>query len=232
LSVANLGSYLGDLMMLQRYLAADSPRTAARAFVVNMSGGIAVIIALVMVGLLLWVWYGNHPDPNLPEKADQVLAYFVANALPAGVSGLLIASILAATMSSMTSGIIALAGTLTNDWVKRFGRVRSPVELLQFGRYASIGVGVLAVLTAGFASKLGTLFQISQAVLGAFLGPMLGCMVIVVSGWKVRPRLVLAGMVLGVGAGWAITFSAVSVVWVAVTSALTTVFLPLLFRPR
>ncbi len=230
ISIANLGSYIGDLMMLQRYLAAESPQAAARAFAINMWGVILVILALVTTGLLLWVWYHNHPDPNLPAKPDLVLAYFIAQELPAGVSGLLIASILAATMSSMTSGIIALSGTLTNDWVKRFGRPRSAAEMIRFGRVSSVLIGVAAIFTAGAASQLGTLFQISQAIVGAFLGPMLGCMVIVAGNWTLRPRFVLAGMALGTLTGWCIAFSSVSVVWVATGSALVTVLVPGLLR--
>jgi len=228
LTAANLGSYMGDLMMLQRYLAAESPRAAARAFAINMWGVILVIIALVTTGLLLWVWYNNHPDPNLPAKTDHVLAYFIAQELPAGVSGLLIACILAATMSSMTSGIIALSGTLTNDWVQRFGRVRTQVELIRFGRISSVVIGLVAILAAGAASKAGTLFQISQAVLGGFLGPMLACMTIVAAGWKFRPRAVLVGMALGTLTGWIIAFSPIAVVWVAGGSAVVTLAVPLL----
>ena len=230
MSLANLGSYIGDLMMLQRYLASNSPRSAAHAFAVNMWGVIGVIVSLVIVGLLLWVWYQNNPDPGLPAKADQVLAYFIARELPPGVSGLLIASILAATMSSMTSGIIALAGTRTNDWVGRFGRNRSALELLKFGRWTSVAIGLLAIVAAGLASQLGTLFQISQAVLGAFLGPMLGCMIIVVAHWRVRPRLVILGLALGAATGWWVTFSPISVVWVASSSCLVTLAVPLLHR--
>ncbi len=232
LSVANLGSYMGDLMMLQRYMASGSPRVAARAFAVNVWGGVILIVTLVVVGLLLWAWYQNHHDPGLPGQADQVLAYFIARELPAGLSGLLIASILAATMSSMTSGIIALASTLTNDWIKRFGRPRSEAELLRFGRCASIGIGVLAVLAAGFASKLGTMFEISQAVLGVFLGPMCGCMIVVVSNWTVRPGMALTGLALGTCAGWMITFSPIAVIWVAPASTAVTLLVSLMFRPQ
>lgn len=228
LSVANLGSYTGDLMMLQRYLASDSPRTAARAFSINIWGAISVIILLVVAGLLLWIWYERHPDPNLPGKADQVLAYFIAHELPAGLSGLLIAAILAATMSSMTSGIIALAGTLMNDWVQRWCQP-TPMQQLRWGRYLSVAIGVLAVLAAGFASQLGTLFQISQVVLGAFLGPMLGCMVLVVSGWKMRSRVVLLGIGLGTITGWVVIWSSISGVWVATAAALVTLLVPLIF---
>lgn len=232
LMIGNLGSYTGDLMMLQRYHAAESTKAAAKAFAINTWGVIIVCILLVTAGLLLWVWFQNHPDPNLPENADQVLAYFITEELPAGIAGLLIASLLAATMSSMTSGIIALAGTLTNDWLHRFGRKRTSAELYRFGRYASIGVGALAIATAGLATVMGSLFQTTQAVMGAFFGPMVGCMMIVVNKWKFKPGGVLLGMGLGTAAGWAIAFSAVSNLWVATGSLIVTLSVSALARRR
>tara|TARA_B110000305_G_scaffold134099_2_gene149675 strand:+ start:14348 stop:15838 length:1491 start_codon:yes stop_codon:yes gene_type:complete len=232
LMIGNLGSYTADLMMLQRYHAAESPQAAAKAFAVNTWGVIIVCVLLVSAGLLLWVWFQNHPDPNLPENADQALAYFITTELPPGIAGLLIATILAATMSSMTSGIIALAGTLTNDWLQRFGRPRTPAELMRFGRYATVGVGVLAMAAAGFATLMGSLFQSTQAIMGAFFGPMVGCMMIVVNKWQIRPMGVLLGMGLGTVAGWSIAFSPVSNLWVATGSLIVTLGVSFCFRRR
>jgi len=232
LMIGNLGSYTGDLMMLQRYHAAESTQAAARAFAVNMWGVVIVCVSLVTAGLLLWVWFLNHPDPGRPENPDQILAYFITQELPAGVAGLLIASLLAATMSSMTSGIIALAGTLTNDWLHRFGRPRTSTELYRFGRYASIGIGALAIATAGLATMMGSLFQATQAVMGAFFGPMVGCMMIVVNKWQLKPIGVLLGMGLGTVAGWSIAFSPISNLWVATGSLIVTVSVSFCFRRK
>jgi solute:Na+ symporter, SSS family len=223
LTVSGLGSYMADLMMLQRYLAAESPAAAARSFAVNMWGVIVVILSLVTVGLLLSIWYLHHPDPDLPASADQVLSFFIARQLPPGMSGLLIAAIMAATMSSMTSGIIALGGTITTDWVGRFGRQRSPGELFRVGRMVSGGIGLLATLAGGFTAQLGSLFQVSTTVLAVFLGPMLGCMVLVVSGARVRPMGVLCGLAVGTVAGWAVVISAISFIWVSPISSVVTI---------
>jgi solute:Na+ symporter, SSS family len=232
LTVSGLGSYLADLMMLQRYMAAESPAAAARSFAVNMWGAIVVVTSLVAVGLLLWVWYRYHPDPNLPAQNDKVLAYFIAQELPPGMSGLLIAAIMAATMSSMTSGIIALAGTITNDWIGRFGSLRSSAGLFRVGRATSVIIGVVATLAGGFTAQLGSLFQVSQTVLGVFLGPMLGCMVLVVAEARVKPAGVLLGLAVGSIAGWAVVISSVSFIWVApAASAATIAAAHLLGRP-
>ncbi len=226
-SVSNLGSYLADQMSLQRYLASASPKEAQRAFAVNVWSAAVVVIALVLVGLLLAVWYVRHPDPNRPAEPDLVLAYFIAKELPVGMSGLLIAAILAATMSSMTSGINALAGALTNDWLPRFGRGRTPRELYRFARRASLAIGLVSTLAAGLASHFGSLMVSSFVVLGAFLGPMLACMLFAVSRLAVRPSLVLAGLAAGVLTGWTMTATPVSGLWVPPVSFFIASLVPL-----
>lgn len=228
MSTAGIGAYASDLMMLQRYLAAGSPASSLRSFVVNMAGAVFMIVVLVAIGLLFWVWYRHNPDPNLPRAADKVFAYFIAHELPPGVSGLLLAAILAATMSSMTSGIIALAGTVTNDWLGRFGRPRTGAELFSVGQKISILIGVIATVTGGLASNLGTLFQMSQMILGVFVGPMLGCMIIALSPAKVRPRAMLVGLAAGTVAGWSVAASSLAVLWVSPVSCLVTIVVPLL----
>ena len=214
LSIANLGTYLADQMSLQRYLLAESPKDAARAFTVNVVGVAVVISSLVCVGLLLSTWYNRYPDANLPAEADKVLAYFIVHELPAGFSGLLIAAILAATMSSMTSCINSLAGVLTNDWLVRFGRPRSSAELYRFGRGASLAIGVFATIISGFAANMGTVMDVQVKVMGAFLGPMLACIMLSVIDRVVPVRLVFYGIVAGVIAGWAVALSPLASLWV------------------
>ncbi|MFZ9682470.1 MAG: sodium:solute symporter family transporter [Cephaloticoccus sp.] len=134
IGISNIGNYLSDQMALQRYLAAESPAAAIRSFTINIIGAVMVVLTLITIGLLLYLWYRHHPDPNLPGRADLIISYFISQELPVGVSGLLIAAIMAATMSSMTSGINALAGAVTNDWIARLGAVRSPDALFRVGR--------------------------------------------------------------------------------------------------
>lgn len=225
LTTITLSNKFADLMMLQRYMAAESPAAAARSVGLSIWGTMAVIVSLVVMGLLLWAWYRHHPDPGLPAQPDQVLAYFIARELPAGLSGLLIAALLAATMSSMTSGVAALAGVITSDWIARFGRKRSAHELFVFDRRLTIVIGVVATLFSGMSAGLGTLFQASQKILGLFLGPMLGCMVLAVGGVRLRPGDVLAGMAAGLLAGGVVAGSWVSALWVTPVAAAVTLVL-------
>ena len=225
--VSNLGSYLCDQMALQRYLTASSPKEAARSFSINVIGVLVVVGSLVGVGLLLWLWYRHHPDPALPTDPDKIISYFIAQELPVGVSGLLIAAILAATMSSITSGVNSLAGAFTNDWLVRFGRKRTEAELFRASRWASLGVGLLAIATAGLIAQIGSILIASQVVMGVFLGPMLACMVLAMTKIKFSSIAMLCGMVGGTAVGTWVAFSPVSGMWVSPLAFLVALLIPL-----
>uniref|UniRef100_UPI00404A1630 sodium:solute symporter family transporter n=1 Tax=Cephaloticoccus sp. TaxID=1985742 RepID=UPI00404A1630 len=224
--VSNLGSYLCDQMALQRYLTASSPKDAARSFSINVIGVLVVVGSLVCVGLLLWLWYRHNPDPALPTDPDKIIPYFIAQELPVGVSGLLIAAILAATMSSITSGVNSLAGAFTNDWLARFGRKRTPVEMFKASRWASLGVGILAIATAGLISQIGSILIASQVVMGVFLGPMLACMMLAITKFKFSSIAMLSGMIGGVAVGTWVAFSPVSGMWVSPLAFLVAILIP------
>jgi len=226
--VSNVSAYLSDQMALQRYLTSETPKEATRSFVINILGAMGVVVILVSVGLLLWLWYQHHPDPAIPTEPDKVISYFIAKELPVGVAGLLIAAILAATMSSMTSGVNALASAFTNDWVARFGRVRTSEENYQVGRWASFGIGVFATGMAGFVAQMGTILNASNVVMGLFLGPMLACMILALVKIQVSGRVVLFGMVCGTLIGGLVAFSPVSKLWVSPVAFVFSILVPLL----
>ena len=217
--------YMADQMSLQRYLVAGSVKAASRSFLINVIGVICVLTLLAGVGLALAVWYHFAPDDNLPAEGDKIFPYFVSTQLPTGIAGVLLAAILAATMSSMTSGINTLSATVTFDFQDRFGRKMEPKQQLRFGRVVSLLVGLLSTTVAGLVEHLGTIFDIAQAIQGVFLGPVLTCIIIAVSRIRVNRKSVVVGVVVGLLAGCYVTFSPLANVWtsaatVAVSSAI------------
>lgn len=237
ITVANLSNYLADQMSLQRYLATGSARSAARSFVVNVVGVVVVLSLLAGVGLALFVFYSHVDDPTLPTQTDKIFPHFVAHRLPSGLSGLLLAALLAATMSSLTSGINALAGVVTLDFRHRFGPVMDDRSTLRFARMASLAIGVVATVSAGLVARLGTLFDATQVILGVFAGPLLSCLVLSVARVRCVGWAMTCGLVLGSLAGILVRMlTPVAVLWIAPIAALTTAFgaiiLTLLSSPR
>lgn len=199
--VGNIANWTSDQMSLQRYLANGSVRAAARSTAYNLMGSFAVVLLLVLVGLSLTAWYHYYPDPSLPSSQDKVFPYFIASQLPVGTAGLLLAAILAATISSMTSGVNTLAATITFDFRLRYGSPMAPTQQLRFGRITTLVVGVSSTLIAGFVGALGTIFQMAQFVLGLFAGPIFVCVILSIVKTSIGRRAMGLGMVMGFMAG-------------------------------
>jgi sodium-coupled monocarboxylate transporter 8/12 len=221
-SLQNFGSFMADQMSLQRYLAAGSAASAARAFGTGMIATPLVLILLAAVGITLGAWYSLHPDPNLPAAADKVFPYFVATQLPAGFTGIVVAAILAATMSSVTSGINTLSGSLLSDFSDLSRRI-DPSRLLRLARVTSAVLGVLATVSAGFMRNIGSIFDIMNIFFGVFLGPLLGCMFCAVTALRLKGFAMMLGLACGCAAGVLVVYLPVADLWVTAVSSTVTV---------
>src|SRR5690606_30376829 len=146
LSAASHGT---DHLIVQRLLATRSLADARRALV---GSGVMVILQFLLfllVGTAIWA-AGRAPEGM---AGDQIFSRFVIDIFPTGLSGLVIAGILAAAMSTLSSSISALASSLTHDLYSSWTGERDPVRLLRVGRVVSLGWGLALVLGAlGFHS--------------------------------------------------------------------------------
>jgi len=231
-TVANLTNYIGDQMSLQRYLATGETKTALHTFSVNVVGVILVLTLLTSVGLAMFVFYRFVYDPTLPQNIDQIFPHFIATQLPVGISGLVLAAILAATMSSMTSGINALAATVTLDLMPRIARPLSTIEQLRFAKICSCVVGVVSTLLAGVVNRLGSLFDLTQIILGVFAGPLLTVVLLSVVDRRISSLGMIVGLLMGCAVGWGVAISPVAALWTAPVSAGCTLLIALLFPAK
>lgn len=206
-SVANTGSYIGDQMSLQRYLTSSSLREASRSFLINVIGVVLVLLLLTGVGVALAAWYALRPTGELPDSADRIFPFFIARELPPGVSGLLLAALLAATMSSITSGINALAASIMMDFRVSNSSNKSRREL-RTARIVSLLIGVVSTLSAGLVAHLGGLFDITQKLLGVFIGPLAVCLLLAALGLRMKGAMMVAALMVGCAIGWAAALSA------------------------
>jgi len=130
LSAASHGT---DQLIVQRLLATGSLPKARMALV-----GSGVLVALqfllfLLVGSAIWA-AGLAPESR---PSDQIFAQFIVDYLPSGVAGLLVAGILAAAMSTLSSSINALASSMTLDLYATRRPQASPEALLRVGRWFS-----------------------------------------------------------------------------------------------
>jgi len=134
---------------------------AAKGIWLNGLMAIPGLFMFYLVGTCLYVYFGNHPEQLIVGmKNDQVFPLFIVNRLPVGISGLVIAGIFAASMSSLDSSMHSVATAVTTDF---YGRLKAGVTDAQRLRFAR-GVIVLSGISAiGFSFALVSFENISSS---------------------------------------------------------------------
>ena len=117
----NLISYTSDQTVIQRYLTTSDEKSAARGILTNGLMSVLVTIAFFTIGTGLYTFFKTHPaelDITM-AKGDAIFPFFMMSQLPAGLAGLLIAAVFAATMSTIASNINSISTAFTVDlWGK------------------------------------------------------------------------------------------------------------------
>ena len=150
----NLVPYTSDQAVIQRYLTTKNEKDAGRAIWTN--GVISIFASLLFFGLgsALFVFYQQFPEKLAPLASnDQIVPWFVAQELPAGVAGLVIAGVFAAAMSSLDSSMHSISTAITTDFVGRFSD-RSDQSLLRVARTLTVILGVAGTLAAVALAEL------------------------------------------------------------------------------
>jgi SSS family transporter len=156
-TLMGIASYGMDQDLTQRMLTCKDAKTAAKSVLGGIVLGIPSVAVFLVVGLLLYLYYGR-PDlwaahggsaPVVGERdSRRVFLDFIIHHMPAGVSGLMIAGLFAAGLSSLNSGINAMAATLVRDFYRGWVPGREERHYLRVGRVAVVGWGIVL---GGFA---------------------------------------------------------------------------------
>jgi len=149
------------------------------------------------------------------SDTNYIFLSFVTRYLPAGIVGLVIAVIFAATMSASSGEINSLATVTVVDLYRRHvKRAASDHHYVLASRWATLFWGVYAVLFAGWGKRLGSLIVAVNAVGSLFYGSLLGCFVLAFGFRRVRGTATFIGMLAGEAAIFAaFLFSNISWLW-------------------
>jgi SSS family solute:Na+ symporter len=206
LSAASHGT---DQLIVQRLLATRSLRDARIAVV---GSGIAVILQFalfLLIGSAIWA-AGLAPD-DMP--ADQIFSRFILDKLPTGLAGLMVAGILAAAMSTISSSINALASSVTHDLYSSWTGVKDPARLLRLGRIFSAGWGVALIGAALFFDQLSRggdtpVVVLALSIASITYGALLGTYVLAARVTAAQGRDVVGAVLLSVTVMLFVVFSA------------------------
>ena len=185
-----------DQLIVQRLLAARNQRQSALAL---LSSGIAIffLFALfLLVGIMLFAFY-HVPSGNF-GKADRIYPTFIITQMPHGISGLLIAAILAAAMSNLSAALNSLSSSSIIDFYLQ----RHPqVDELRKIRLSRIATFLWALLLFGLAvlslNKVGRVIEVGLQIASVAYGALLGVFLLGVLTRRANQTGAMVGMLCG-----------------------------------
>ncbi len=192
-----------DQVSVQRYLTAGSLKESQRSLWVKLWLVLPVLALFYGTGLVLYAFYKIHGDPlaaGFIAKEDQILPFFVVTQLPAGLPGLLIAAIYAASMSTISAGLNSLASATVVDFKQRLshGPEKTAAEQVANARWITVGYGALVILLAFSVAKMpGNLVESVNTVIGLIGGPLLGLFFLGMFTTRATARGALLGCLAG-----------------------------------
>ena len=175
---SNLITYGSDQTVVQRYLTTKTERGAARSISIGVWMALPTTLTFFSIGTLLFVFYHSNPELLNPvlEKTDGIYPWYIINSLPNGISGLLIAAIFAASMSSLDSIMNSVSSVVTTDYLRRFRPPASEGHYLLMARIITLVTGVAGTGIAIFLAHAGisSLWDQFQMIVGLFAGGLGG----------------------------------------------------------
>ncbi len=194
----NTASHGVDQLIVQRLLAAKNRRDSTIAL---LSSGVVIFFQFslfLVVGIMLYSFYLYHPAEVVPTDQDKIFPTFVVQHLPHGISGLMIAAILAAAMSNLSSSLNSLASTTVVDFYRAFvKKAATPAEQLRVSRWMTVLWGVILVFLAILSRHIRSVLETGLTIASLTYGSMVGVFLLGVLTKKANEK----GSILGMAAG-------------------------------
>ncbi|MFD2888718.1 sodium:solute symporter family transporter [Chitinophaga cymbidii] len=168
-----LGNLTSDQAVVQRYMTTSSLKQAQRSVWADVAVSVPWAFVIYGLGTALYIFYKQHPEQLNPAiAADGILPMFIAQEAPVGLSGLIIAAIFAASMSTLEGSIHSVATIFTTDF---YGRYKKNITQRQTARVARIATVILGVFATGLSLALvfmdvNSILDVFQEITGLFIG--------------------------------------------------------------
>jgi len=194
----NTASHGTDQLIVQRLLAARNQRQSVTALI---SSGVAIFFQFALfliVGVMLWAYYGL-PSASF-GKADYIYPKFIVTRLPHGISGLLIAAILAAAMSNLSAALNSLSSSSMMDFYLRGHPQTDDRTQLRLSRISTFFWALLLFSLAVLSlHKVARVIEVGLTIASVAYGALLGVFLLGVLTRRASESGSMVGMLFGFG---------------------------------
>ena len=195
-AIFTTASHGTDQLIVQRLLAARNQRQSVLAL---LSSGVAILLQMALfliVGVMLFAFY-RVPSSSF-GRADRIFPTFIVSKMPHGISGLLIAAILAAAMSNLSAALNSLSSSSMIDFYFRFRPKVDEKRRLYLSRLATVLWGLVLFALAVIAlHKAGRVVEVGLQIASVAYGALLGVFLLGVLTKRANQNGALIGMLCG-----------------------------------
>lgn len=204
----NLQNYGIDQNYIQRYKSAKDDKSARFSALFGGLLYVPVSLLFFLIGTALFVYYQVQPG-LLPEgvAGDKVFPYFIVHGLPVGVTGLLIAAIFSAGMSTISTSINSGATIILTDFFQRNGKATDEKKSMKVLYSSSFLLGVAGMLVGLAMISVKSALDAWWSLAAIFSGGMLGLFLLGYISKNVKGAYALVGAICGVALIAWMTFS-------------------------
>ena len=220
----NTASHGVDQLIVQRLLAAKNERDSKIAL---LSSGVVIFFQFalfLLIGVMLFSFYHYNPGLIPPSNRDKIFPTFIVSFLPHGVRGIMVAAILAAAMSNLSSSLNALASTTVVDFYQPFLKKNAGVaDQLRVSRWITVFWGLALTLLAILSRGVKSVLEAGLTIASITYGSMLGVFLLGVMTKKANEKGSIVGMAVGLASMLAIWyFSTIAFTWYVLIGATIT----------
>ena len=185
----NIRNLIADQNYTQKYCSVPDEKQAKKSVWIAMLIYLPLTALFLYIGTTLFAYYSG-PDHMLGEaitKGDQVFPHFIATQLPVGVKGLIIAAILAASMSTIDSALNCSATVLFVDYYKKYFKPSaSESNSVNFLRLTTVIWGIAGIAVALLLINAKSALDIWWIIAGIFGGGILGLFLLGIFNVKIK----------------------------------------------
>ncbi len=186
-----------DQLMVQRLLSA---RTARQSQIALLSSGVAILFQFALflvVGVMLFVFYRMFPPVTPLGRSDRIFPTFIVTQMPHGLSGLMIAAILAAAMSNLSAALNSLSSSSIVDFYLRRKGLSDDQARVRVSRIATVLWGIVLFALALLSRRGGHVVEIGLSIASVAYGALLGVFLLGLLTRRANQSGAMVGMLLG-----------------------------------
>jgi Na+/proline symporter len=189
-----MASHGTDQLIVQRLLTTKDLKSGQKAII---GSGIIIIfqfIVFMLVGVALYAYYGT-----LDIRSDEIFPKFIIEELPVGVTGIIVAGLFAAAMSTLAGSISSLSSSTLIDLYKPITGIDNPEKELKISRmFTFFWAGMLILSALFFMNSPQTVVELALSIASFTYGGLLGTFMLGLFVKKAKQEDALAGFTAGI----------------------------------